>query len=70
MATPPFSTSVALAAPAVTVGVSFAPVMLNNAATLAVAGVPAVSITCTVKLSLTWLAAVSAWVAAASSSSA
>ena len=51
-------------------GASFAPVMLNSVATLAVAGVPAVSITCTVKLSLTWLAAVSAWVAAASSSSA
>ena len=40
-------------------GVSLAPVMLNTAATLAVA---APSVTCTVKLSLTLAAAASAWV--------
>ena len=65
--TPPASTRVALAVPAVMVGVSLLPVMLNAAATLDVA-VP--SVTCTVKLSVTLWPAVSACVAAPASFSA
>ena len=59
--TPPASTSVAVAAAALTVGLSLVPVMVKTALVLAVAEP---SVTWMVKESVTLSEAVSAWVAA------